>query len=89
MEDYNSMEEDVKEYRTNLKWAQSLTKGQINFLCDGGWYNDTIRGYLILAARNAGYNKNQTNELLTSLRYMLETENKETADITWNNYSNG
>ena len=43
----------IKEHKEKMKWAQSLTKEEINFLCDAGFYNDAIKGYLITAARNA------------------------------------
>ena len=44
----------IKEHKEKMKWAQSLTKEEINFLCDAGFYNDAIKGYLITAAKNAG-----------------------------------
>lgn len=70
-----------------LKWAQSLTKEQIDFLCDGGWYNGTIKGYLIAAAREADFTDKQVNELLGGLRWAFSKKNKADADkiyCDWN-----
>ena len=39
-----------KESAEKIEWANSLTEEQIDFLCDGGWYNNAIRGYVIAAA---------------------------------------
>ena len=62
-----SMQKELELYR----WAQSLTKEQIAYLCDGGWYNNTIKGYLIAAADNAGLDDEQTDKLMDGLRDAL------------------
>lgn len=50
-----------------LRWAQSLSQEQINFLCDGGWYNNAIKGYLMSAAKAADFSGEQIKELLSGL----------------------
>ena len=64
-------EKAIKEYKDNMSWAKSLTDNQIEFLCNGGWYNNTIKGYLIEAAKIAGFDEEQTRSLLNGLRIAL------------------
>ena len=73
-------ERAAKEYATNLAWANSLTESQIDFLCDGGWYNNTIEGYLILAAQNADFTVEQIKELKKGLKSALDWNSKTDAD---------
>ena len=69
-----------REYAENLAWAQSLTESQIDFLCDGGWYNNTIEGYLILAAQNADFTVEQIKKLKKGLKSALDWNSKTDAD---------
>lgn len=69
-----------KEYAANLAWAQSLTESQIDFLCDGGWYNNTIEGYLILAAQEADFTKEQIKALKRGLKSAFDWHSKADAD---------
>lgn len=62
-----SMQRELELYR----WAQSLTKEQVAYLFDGGWYNNTVKGYLIAAADNAGLDDEQTDKLMDGLRDAL------------------
>lgn len=73
-------ERAAKEYAANLAWAQSLTESQIDFLCDGGWYNNTIEGYLILAAQEADFTKEQIKALKRGLKSALDWNSKTDAD---------
>lgn len=57
-----------QEFNKLLNWAQSLTHEQIDFLCDSGWYNNTIEGYLIAAAKEADFSKTQIDNLLHGLQ---------------------
>lgn len=65
------MNESIQKELELYRWAQSLTKEQIAYLCDGGWYNNTIRGYLIAAADNARFDNAQTDKLMDGLRDAL------------------
>ena len=78
--DKESVRDAIEEYKQLLSWAQGLSEKQLNFLCDGGWYNDTIKGYLISAATNAGFSEEQIRELLRGLRYSLDEKTKEDAE---------
>ena len=66
--------------RELFQWAMGLEKEQINYLCDGGWYNDTMKGYLIAAGENAGYDRESIRELLNGLRLALSDMSKADAD---------
>lgn len=77
-------DKEVKEMFAKQKelyrWARSLTQDQIDYLCNGGWYNDAIRGYLIAAARNADFTDEQIKNLLGGLRFALSEKNKNDAE---------
>lgn len=61
-------------------WAQSLTQEQINFLCDSGFYNKAIKGYLIAAAENAEISHEKLIDLQNGLSFALDTYNKKNAE---------
>ncbi len=75
-----------KEDEEKMKWANSLTEEQIDFLCDGGWYNNTIRGYVIAAAREADFSHEQINQLLNGLRWAFSLKNKRDAEKISDDY---
>ena len=72
--------EDNRKYNELLTWAQSLTPDQIAFLCNGGWYNNTMKGYAIRAAREMELNEDQTRELVRCFSYALDMMDKEEAE---------
>ena len=77
----NEEREKMKnEFVQLLRWSKSLSEEQIEFLCNGGWYNEAIRGYLIVAARNAKFSDEQIKELLNGLRWALSEKNKREAE---------
>ena len=83
----NFSESDIqKEHEELMNWANSLSDKQLDFLCDGGWYNNTIRGYLISAAQNAEFSNEQIKELLNGLRLAFSLKNKEDAEKISNNF---
>lgn len=71
---------EIKRQNGLLAWAQSLTPDQIRYLCDGGWYNNTIKGYLIVAARNADFTEEQIDQLLCGLNWAFSEKNKAEAE---------
>lgn len=71
----------AKKKKTELmNWAASLNKDQIDFLMDDKRYNQAIYGYLIAAAKEAGFAEDQIHELLSGLKAALETTDKEKAE---------
>jgi len=77
-------DEEIKELfekdKALFEWAQTLTQEQIDYLCNGGWYNNTIRGYLIAAAKNADFTDEEIKNLLGGLRFALSEKNKKEAE---------
>ena len=63
-----------------LKWAQSINQDQLNFLLNGGWYNSAIKGYLMLAAEEASFSKEQINALLGGMMKALSNYDKAAAE---------
>ena len=64
----------------------SLTKEEINFLCDAGFYNDAIKGYLITAAKNAGLDREQIKKLLDGLYWAFDEKDKVDAEEIYKNF---
>lgn len=78
--------EDIKkEFDELMNWAHSIPKRQIDFLCDGGWYNNAMHGYLIKAAQFADMNDEQINALLEGLDAALDNFNKSEAEKIYAN----
>lgn len=73
-------EKAMKEFKENMKWANSLTKEQIDFLCDGGWYNNTIEGYIRLSAKSAGFKDEDIRKLVSGFKESLNWYDKEAAE---------
>lgn len=82
----------AEEHQKLYEWAWSLDKKQINILCDMGYYNDTMKGYLIAACKIArdlepDNDKNKVNltdgqihTLLLGLKWALDEKSKEDAE---------
>ena len=79
-------ERTMKEHKEEMKWAQSLTQEEIDFLCDAGFYNDAIKGYLITAARNAGLDREQIKKLLDGLYWAFDEKDKVDAEEIYKNF---
>ena len=80
------MEQAKSEFRELMKWSKSLSDKQIDFLCNGGWYNNAIRGYLIASCRNAEFTDKQTKALLVGLNLALSEKNKAEAEKISNDF---
>lgn len=71
------MTEQEKEiFRENVlameKKAFALTNEERMHICDMGFYNDTIRGYLIQAMKNAGFTKEEIVRALYGLKWAFD-----------------
>lgn len=74
-------EEEIRQHHIQMmEWAQSLTKEQIDYICDGGWYNNAMRGYLITVARHCELDRDKINEMLQELSYVLDEMGKDSAE---------
>ena len=62
------------------RWAQGVSQEQLQFLLDGGWYNNAIKGYILLAAEEADFTTEQKNMLLGGIRMALSKHNKKDAE---------
>lgn len=52
--------------------AAQLTDEERNFIFDAGYYNSAVRGYLILAMKEAGFKKEDIRNALTGLHYAMD-----------------
>lgn len=62
------------------KWAQSLKQEQLQYLLDNGMYNSAIKGYVMLAAEEASFSKEQINALLGGIIKALKNYDKAAAE---------
>ena len=58
----------VANLKDNMEQVKNISEEQRYLLCDLGFYNDVIKGYLISAMQHAGFDKDATNRALTGLR---------------------
>lgn len=84
-EEEKYISESVKNEMELMNWAMSLSKEQIAYLCNGGWYNNTIKGYLISAAKKADFSNEQIKLLLNGVRFALSELDKNDADNVYVN----
>jgi hypothetical protein len=91
-EERAEIERRAEEHQKLYEWAWKLDKNQINVLCDMGYYNDTMKGYLIAACKIArdldpdnednkiNLTDGQIRTLLQGMRWALDEKTKEEAD---------
>mgnify|MGYP003289618344 CR=1 FL=1 len=76
----NSLKNDIE----NFRWAKSLSKEQIAYLFETGWYNNAMKGLIIATAENAGMEK-EVYKLLKAFNAALSDYNKEEAEQLYKN----
>jgi ParB family chromosome partitioning protein len=74
------LEKAHRQFTKLMIWAQGLNAEQINFLLDGGWYNNAMKGYIISAAKEADFSDEQIRKLLDGFRWAIECYDKEQAE---------
>ena len=67
------MEELINKHRAMDEKARALTAEERLHICDMGFYNDAIRGYLIKAMKNADFQKEEIARALDGLRWALDS----------------
>lgn len=72
--------EAARKQKELLAWAGNLTEEQINALSDFGYYNNSMKGYCLRAAKEMELNEEQTRELLNCFAYSLDMMTKEEAE---------
>lgn len=80
--------EFLKRQNELTSWVLSLTKEQIDFLCDQGIYNDAIRGYLIVAASFLKLPNEQIMFMLQCLEWAFDEKNKADAEHIYQTFWN-
>ena len=63
----------IEKHRRMEEKAFALTKEERLHLCDMGFFNDAIRGYLIQAMREADFQKEEIERALQGLRWALDS----------------
>ena len=53
--------------------AYALTEEERMHMCDMGFYNDVIRGYLIRAMKEADFQEEEIGRALSGLRWALDS----------------
>ena len=62
----------VEKQRQMDEKAFALTKEERMHICDMGFYNDVIRGYLIKAMENADFEKKEISRALRGLHHAFD-----------------
>ena len=60
--------------------AFALTEEERMHICDMGFYNDVIRGYLIKAMQNANFEKKDISRALRGLHHAFDDMNAKRAE---------
>ena len=63
----------VEEMLDKYEKARSLTAEERLHICDMGFYNDVIRGYLIRAMKEADFQEEEIERALSGLRWALDS----------------
>lgn len=75
--------ETVRKVQEMQAKIQQLTEEERFFLCDSGYFNDTIRGYLIQAMKNADFSKEDIDKALGGLRWAFDDISASEAAEKW------
>lgn len=69
-------EEEMKAAREEILAMQrkisGLTEADRMYICDAGYYNDVIKGYLIAAMKNAEFCREDIEKALNGLRWAFD-----------------
>lgn len=81
------LEEAFEEQHKLYNWAFSLEQSRIDGLCDMGYYNDAMKGYLIAACKIArtlepavDLTDSQIKTLVKAMSWALDEKNKKEAE---------
>ena len=67
--------------------ALALTHEERMHICDMGFYNDVIKGYLIVAMRNKGFKTEEIKRALNGLKWAFDDKTADEATAVYNNFS--
>lgn len=67
------------EYVQDMAKVMNLTPAQRLLCCDLGYFNEAIRGYLILAMQDSGFTPDQIDKALVGLERAFSDANAEEA----------
>ena len=62
----------IEKHRLMDEKAFALTNEERMHICDMGFYNDVIRGYLIKAMENADFEKKEISRAIRGLHHALD-----------------
>ena len=70
----------MMEYQKLLSAAIAVPEEVRYTLCDMGYYNDVMKGYLIVGMRNAGFSESDIRKAILGMRNALEEKTAEEAE---------
>ncbi len=68
--------------KTILKLMQ-MSEEERNALCDSSFFNDYIRGYLVIAMKNNGFSREEILKTVHSLNYIFDECSAAEAKKAW------
>lgn len=83
-------EEEKKAARDEILAMQrkisGLTEADRMYLCDAGYYNDVIKGYLIAAMKNTEFGREDIEKALNGLRWAFDEKAAADASRIYNKF---
>ena len=74
------MEEWVQKYQEVMSTAVSVPKDVRYMLCDMGYYNDAMKGYLIAGMRKMGFTESEIRKAVLGMRSAQDALTAEEAE---------
>lgn len=81
------IDEAVDKQQKMMAKAFALTHEERMHICDMGFYNDAIKGYLIVAMRNKGFKDEDIKRALLGLYWAFNDKTADEAAAVYNNFS--
>lgn len=81
------IDEAIGKQQKMMAKAIALTHEERMNICDMGFYNDVIKGYLIVAMRNKGFKTEEIMRALEGLNWAFDDTTADEAAAVYNNFS--
>ena len=86
MMDEKERQEVIDKIQKMQQKAFALTHEERMHICDMGFYNDTIKGYLIAAMRNADFKNDEINRALKGLNTAFDDNTADEAAAVYKKF---
>lgn len=84
--DENELDKAIDEHQKMMAKVLALTHEERMNICDMGFYNDAIKGYLIVAMRYAGFKNEEIKRALRGLTGAFDDKTADEAAAVYDNF---